>query len=120
MKRKDFTKMAEAVFESWKAKSDDNVFEFTLLGITCIAFLYVTTEGEVTSYQLFAGFAEEYSVENANEWNTENRFVKIYRAGNKRLAIEMDILLPKTFSSEFLNDARDVWGRQLSRIYAKL
>jgi Putative bacterial sensory transduction regulator len=83
-------------------------------GYTSGVYFYAEREGTPGYYrsiQFAAMFRQSLSLEDANRWNRERRYVKVYADADGQLAFEQDVSLDGGVTRRFLIERLNDWQR---------
>ncbi|MGE0469693.1 MAG: tetratricopeptide repeat protein [Nitrospira sp.] len=91
---------------------EKSIVRFKVEGFTSSIYFYYECDdkpGYYKSIQIRAGFSDKVSVEKANQWNRERRFIKMYSDSNGELVFERDISLEGGVTKKFLLERITEW-----------
>lgn len=95
-----------------KLPSGKPMVRFLVEGMKCGVYFYGEVDGKpghFNSLQFAAGFRDKISIDKANQWNKERRFVKIYADGDGDLSLDMDVDLEGGVTRKFIADKIRLW-----------
>jgi hypothetical protein len=75
-------------------------------------------QGYYKSLQFAAGFKDKISIEKANKWNQERRFIKVYSDSDGELAFEMDVSLEGGVTRQYVIERITEWRGMFSLVLA--
>ena len=94
---------------------------FKVEGFNSAIYFYSEKEdksGFYRSIQFSAGFRDKLSLDKANQWNRERRFVKVYVDTDGDLSFDQDISLDGGVSKKFLLERIGDWRGFFSSVLA--
>ncbi|MBI3156906.1 MAG: YbjN domain-containing protein [Burkholderiales bacterium] len=94
---------------------------FKVDGYNSSIYFYSETEGKPGFYrsiQFSTGFRDKLSLDKANQWNRERRFIKVYADTDGELAFDLDIALDGGVTKKFLLERIADWRSLFSSVLA--
>lgn len=95
-----------------KATPEKSFVRFKVEGFNSSVYFYHECDdkpGYYKSIQISTSFSDKVSVEKANQWNRERRFIKMYSDSNGELVFERDISLEGGVTKKFLMERITEW-----------
>lgn len=95
--------------------------KFKVEGFTCGVYFYNENEGKPGHYrsiQFAAGFRDKVSLEKANQWNRERRFIKVYTDQDGELQFDQDVSVSGGVTRKFLSERIADWRSMFSSVLA--
>ena len=107
--------------ETATTNSGKPYLRFKVEGFTSCIYFYSEVEGKPGFYksiQFAAGFRDKVSIERANQWNVERRFVKVYSDNDGELQFDQDIALDGGVTRKFLAERIKSWRNLFTTVLA--
>lgn len=93
--------------------------QFKVEGLTSAIYPYDEVEtrpGHYSSIQFSAVFNDKITIDMANRWNCDRRFVKVYSDSDGDLQIELDVWLRGGVTKRYVLERIADWRRLLPRV----